>query len=72
MKEANYTRHVCIICGRKRYEHSMKKVLGNSWVCTDKYHFQFCCDHEDIRIAEKISNDLKKLKILTSRYIIKR
>ena len=69
-KENFYKRHTCIICGRKRYEFHMKKVLVSSWVCTDKYHFQVCSDNEEIRVAEKISEDLKKLKHIKIQHIL--
>jgi len=70
LNESNfYKRHTCIICKRKRYEHNMKQVLFNSWACKDKYHFQVCCDNSEIRIAEKIREDLKKLKHIKIQHI---
>jgi hypothetical protein len=65
-----YNRHTCIICKRKRYERYMKRVLINSWVCTDKYHLQYCCDNKEIRIAEKIKEELKKLNHIKIQHII--
>ena len=61
-EEINYKRHTCIICGRKRYEHYMKPVLSSSWACKDKYYFQYCCEHEEIKQAQEIIDMLKKFK----------
>jgi len=63
-------RHTCIICNRKRYERYMKKVLVSSWVCTDEYHFQFCSDNEEIKIATHIQLELKKLKHIKIQHIL--
>ena len=65
-----YKRHTCIICKRKRYERNMKKVLMSSWACKDEYHFQVCCDNKDIKIAEHIKEELKKLKHLKIQHIV--
>jgi hypothetical protein len=65
-----YKRHTCIICKRKRYELYMKQVLFSSWACKDKYYFQVCSSHSEIRLAEKIREDLKKLKIINIKHIV--
>ncbi len=65
-----YKRHTCVICGRKRYERNMRKILNSSWVCTDKYHLEVCCDNKEIRIAEKIREQLKELKHINIRHIV--
>ena len=66
----SHNRHTCIICKRKRNEIFMKKVLSSSWVCTDAYYFKVCSDNEEIRIAEKIRDDLKKLKFIKIQHIV--
>ena len=65
-----YKRHTCIICKRKRYEIYMKSVLSSSWVCKDEYHFQVCSDNEELRIAERIREDLKKMKFIKIQHIV--
>jgi hypothetical protein len=55
-------RYTCIICKRKRYEQNMKNVFGNSWACTDKYMFQYCCDNKEIYEARIIIEKLKTFK----------
>lgn len=62
-------RHTCIICKRKRYERNMKNVFGSSWACTDKYYFQTCYVHNDIYLAKKIIEDIKKLTVLSYAHI---
>ena len=64
-----YKRHTCVICGRKRYEYFMKSVLRNSWACKDKYHLQVCCDNEEIRIAEKIIEQISNFKFIKKNHI---
>ena len=65
-------RHTCVICNRKRYERYMKPILTSSWACKDEYYFQHCCDNEEIRIAENILKDLKKLKHIKLQHIVGR
>ena len=69
-KNKFYKRHTCIICNRKRYERYMKPVLYSSWVCTDEYYLQFCCDNKEIKIAENIKKDLEKLKHIKLQHIV--
>ncbi len=71
LNEFDFTRrHTCIICNRKRYERYMKPVLHSSWACKDEYHFQVCCDNKEIRIAEKIIEDIKRFKHINIRHIV--
>ena len=63
-------RHTCIICNRKRYERYMKPVLQSSWACKDEYHFQVCCDNNEILVSERIIKDLKKFKYINMRHIV--
>jgi len=67
------TRHTCIICGRKRYKSSMKRVLNKSWACSDnKYNFRaYCYEHSDIKLAERILEDISKIKNQTVRSVLK-
>lgn len=65
MKEVNYTRHTCIICGKKRYEHNMKNVFASSWACTKNDFFfiiNTCSDSSEIVTALLIIQNLKSLK----------
>ena len=65
-------RHTCIICGRKRYERSMKKVFLHSWACSDKHSFnRYCYEDEDIKLAIKILDDISKIKNPVIKNIIK-
>jgi hypothetical protein len=59
-------RHTCIICKKKRYESKMKKVLVNSWACRylERNMNSYCYEHKEIKIGEKILEDLKKFKII--------
>lgn len=71
LKESDfYKRHTCIICKRKRYERYMKPILFSSWVCKDEYYLQVCSDTEEIRIAERIREDLKKMRFIKVQHII--
>jgi hypothetical protein len=47
----------------------MKNVLCNSWACKDEYHFQVCCDNEEIRIAEKIIEQISNFKFINKNHI---
>lgn len=66
-----YKRHTCIICKRKRYERNMTKVLVDSWACKDTYYFKYCCDNEEIRIAENMLIDFKKFKHVKIKHLTK-
>ncbi len=66
-------RHTCIICGRKRYEKSMRKIFLNSWACSDtKFNIHsYCYEHPDIKLAKKILEDISKIEIYTIKNIIR-
>lgn len=57
-------RHTCVICGCKRYEHSMDKVLIRSWACN-----YLCSTHFEIKQAENVLKILKSFKILKLQHL---
>ena len=65
-------RHTCIICGRKRYELYMKKVLVSSWACTDGiYHFSNpCAYHQEILEAQEIIEKISSFKYITIKHLV--
>ena len=61
-------RHMCVICGMKRYSVDMEVAFTCSWVCKDKK----CNNHPDIKHAIEIINIYKKLKKVRKAHIFGR
>ena len=60
-------RHTCIICGKKRYEIKMEKILISSWVC-----IKDCSKHEDIPKAKEILSLYSQLKHINNKHLFTR
>lgn len=58
------TRHICIICKKKRIEIKMSRVFLNSWACKDK-----CIENREIIEAEQILFVVSKWKKLSLKYL---
>ena len=67
----NEQRHSCIVCGKKRYQRYMKKVLHSSWACSSGYWFQtsYCYEHPEILKAENILNEIKDFKFIKKQHL---
>lgn len=64
-------RHLCIICGKKRYESKMKKVFGSSWACVVYHSFSvgYCYEHPEVKEAIKICEMVSKWKHLSLKHL---